>query len=228
MPLSQHPIQLIEDDIALAQSIVGLLTSLNHACTHYKSAEDFLLHLKNNPQAMSLTSCVITDVRLPQQSGTDVLNILKKQHPECVWSVILITGHGDIAMAVDSMNAGAFDFLIKPFDPYVLLEKVEKSITLSEQIKQHNDFKNEFISRLSQLTAHENIVCKLMLQNKTSREIAELLGNSSRTIEVHRASILKKMGFDSLLQFAQQNERYELFKNLNVNASLTDRSRQTS
>ena len=66
-----------------------------------------------------------------------------------------------------------------------------------------------------------------MLQNKTSREIAELLGNSSRTIEVHRASILKKMGFDSLLQFAQQNERYELFKNLNVNASLTDRSRQT-
>jgi len=214
MPLSQHPIQLIEDDIALAQSIVALLTSLNHACTHYKNAEDFLLHLKTNPQAMNLTSCVISDVRLPQLSGTELLNILKKDYPDCVWSVILITGHGDVAMAVDSMNSGAFDFLIKPFDPYVLLEKVETSITLSEQIKEHNDFKNDFLARLSLLTEQEDVVCKLMLQNKTSREIAESLGNSTRTIEVHRANILKKMGYDSLLLFAQQNERFELFKSL--------------
>ena len=117
-------------------------------------------------------------------------------------------------MAVDSMNSGAFDFLIKPFDPYVLLEKVEKSITLSEQIKEHNDFKNDFLARLSLLTEQEDVVCKLMLQNKTSREIAESLGNSTRTIEVHRANILKKMGYDSLLLFAQQNERFELFKSL--------------
>jgi len=214
MPLSQHPIQLIEDDTALAQSIVALLTSLNHTCTHYKNAEDFLLHLNSNPQALGLTSCVISDVRLPKLSGTALLNLLKQDYPDCVWSVILITGHGDVAMAVDSMNSGAFDFLIKPFDPYVLLEKVEKSITLSEHIKQNNDFKKDFLRRLSLLTEHEEVVCKLMLKNKTSREIAEQLGNSTRTIEVHRANILKKMGFESLLQFAQQNERYELVKSM--------------
>ncbi len=224
MPLSQHPIQLIEDDVPLAQSIVSLLTSLNHTCTHYKSAEDFLLHVTTNPQAMGLTSCVISDVRLPQLSGTGLLNILKKKYPDCVWSVILITGHGDIAMAVDSLKAGAFDFLIKPYDPYILLEKVEKAITLSQQVKEHIDFKNDFLLRLSQLTVHENIVCKLMLQNKSSREISELLGNSSRTIEVHRASILKKMGFESLLQFAQKNERYELLKTYNLRPSLVETS----
>ena len=212
MSISQHPLQLIEDDTALAQSIVGLLTSMNHACTHYKSAEDFLLHLQSNPQAMGLTSCVISDVRLPQKSGIDLLKQLKHDYPECVWPVILITGHAEVEMAVDSIQSGAFDFLSKPFDPFQLLEKVSKAIVKSEQLKVQHDFVIDFLRHLSLLTEQEKIVCKLMLQNKTSREIAELLGNSTRTIEVHRATILKKMGFDSLLQFAQQNERFELLK----------------
>jgi len=218
MSHSQHPLQLIEDDTALAQSIVGLLTSLNHACTHYKNAEDFLLYVKNNPQAMTLTSCIISDVRLPQLSGIDVLHHVKREHADSVWPIILMTGHGDVAMAVDAMHAGAFDFLIKPFDPYLLLDKVDKAIAISEQIKDNFDFTTTFKSRLMKLTEQENIVCKLMLQNKSSREIAELLGNSSRTIEVHRATILKKMGFESLLQFAQQHERYEVLKNITKGA----------
>jgi len=209
-PTNQYPIQLIEDDDALAQSIMGLLSSLQYTYVHYRNAEDFLSSLKNNPEAMKLSSCVISDVRLPEQSGLDILAILKRDYPKCVWPIILITGHGDIAMAVDALHQGAFDFLTKPFDPYVLINKISHAIEKSQTIKTQQDFLLDYTNRLLQLTEHEKTVFEMMMRNQTSREIAEHLGNSTRTIEVHRAAVFKKMDVQSVLQLAQQNERYEM------------------
>lgn len=209
-PTNQYPIQLIEDDDALAQSIMGLLSSLQYTYVHYRNAEDFLNSLKNNPEAMKLSSCVISDVRLPELSGLDILTIVKRDYPKCVWPIFLITGHGDIAMAVDALHQGAFDFLTKPFDPYILISKLAQGIEKSQALKTQQDFLIDYSHRLSLLTEHEKTVFEMMMRNQTSREIAEHLGNSTRTIEVHRAAVFKKMDVQSVLQLAQQNERYEM------------------
>ena len=212
---NQYPIQLIEDDIDLAQSIMTLLSSLQYTYVHYRNAEDFLDTLKINPEALKLTSCVISDVRLPNKSGLDILTILKRDYPQCVWPIILITGHGDIAMAVDALHIGALDFLTKPFDPYLLISKIELAVDKSQALKSHQDFVVHYTQRLSNLTEQEKIVFDLMMKNLSNREIAEHLGNSTRTIEVHRASIFKKMDVESLLQLAQQNERFVMIQSKN-------------
>jgi two-component system response regulator DctR len=212
MPKSQIPIQLIEDDIALAHSMIGLLTTSDHSCTHYKNAEEFLNHIQNNSQSIGLTSCIITDVRLPTLSGIELLSTLKKDFKACVWPVIIITGHGDIAMAIESLQKGAFAFLTKPFDAYELVDKVNEAITQSQDLKKTMDFLVGYENSSAHLTEQEKIIMKYLLANKNSREISEELGNSIRTIEVHRASVYKKMGVHSLLQLAQLNERYIILR----------------
>ena len=209
-PTNQYPIQLIEDDEALAQSIMGLLSSLQYTYVHYRNAEDFLETLKNNPEAMKLSSCVISDVRLPHQTGVDILTILKRDYPQCVWPIILISGHGDIAMAVDALHHGALDFLTKPFDPFILINKIAQAVEKSQVTKTQQDFLLDYTNRLTQLTEHEKAVFEMMMRNLSNREIADHLGNSTRTIEVHRAAVFKKMDVQSAMQLAQQNERYEM------------------
>lgn len=210
--LQQHPIQLIEDDIALAQSLLMLLSASNYTCVHYKSAEDFLAAVKSNPQALHLPTCVVSDIRLPKLSGMDMMARLRKEHPGCVWPVILITGHADVAMAVDAMHMGAFDFLTKPFDPFLLMQKLTTALEKSHQIKANQDFITTYEQHEAQLSEQERKIFGMILENLTSREIAETLGNSTRTIEVHRASIFKKMGATSILDLAKHSERYALTK----------------
>jgi two-component system response regulator FixJ len=210
--LQQHPIQLIEDDIALAQSLLMLLSASNYTCVHYKSAEDFLAAVKSNPQALHLPTCVVSDIRLPKLSGMDMMARLRKEHPGCVWPVILITGHADVAMAVDAMHMGAFDFLTKPFDPFLLMQKLTTALEKSHQIKANQDFITTYEQHEAQLSEQERKIFGMILENLTSREIAETLGNSTRTIEVHRASIFKKMGATSILDLAKHSERYAMTK----------------
>jgi FixJ family two-component response regulator len=210
--LQQHPIQLIEDDIALAQSLLMLLSASNYTCVHYKSAEDFLAAVQSNPQALHLPTCVVSDIRLPKLSGMDMMARLRKEHPECVWPVILITGHADVAMAVDAMHMGAFDFLTKPFDPFLLTQKLSTALDKSNQIKASQDFITTYEKHEALLSEQERKIFSMILDNQTSREIAETLGNSTRTIEVHRASIFKKMGVVSILDLAKNSERYALTK----------------
>ena len=208
MPKSQIPIQLIEDHVALAHSMIELLTTLDYSCTHHKNAEDFFNQIKNNPQSLRLTSCVITDVRLPKMSGIELLHTLRNDFKACVWPIIMMTGHGDIAMAIETLQKGAFAFLTKPFDAYALADKINEAIMKSEDLKKTMDFLIGYYNSSAHLTEQEKIIMKNLLANRNSREISEELGNSIRTIEAHRASIYKKMGVHSLLQLAQLNERY--------------------
>lgn len=208
----QHPIQLVEDDIALAQSLLMLLSASNYTCVHYKNAEDFLASAEANPQALSLPTCVVSDIRLPKLSGMDLMSLLRKKHPQCVWPVILITGHADVAMAVDAMHLGSFDFLTKPFDPYLLTQKIAGALNKSYQIKTDHDFLATYEQLEAGLSEQERKIFGMILDNQTSREIAETLGNSTRTVEVHRASIFKKMGATSILDLAKNSERYAILR----------------
>jgi len=210
MSKSQIPIQLVEDDLHLAQSISGLLATQDHACKIYPHAEDYIAHINSNPANLAQTSCLIADVRLPGMSGIDLMHMMHKDHPNCVWPTILITGHGDIAMAVNSLQEGAFAFLTKPFDPYALADKVNQAVLKSEELQKTLAFLSEFDAHSQHLTDQEKIIMERLLHNQTSREIAEALGNSTRTIEVHRAAIFTKMGVTSLMQLAQIKERHDL------------------
>ena len=205
-----YPLQLIEDDVALAQSIVMLLSAAGYTCVHYKSAEEFLGVMMSTPQAHGIPSCVISDIRLPKLSGMDLLEIVKRDHPQCVWPIILITGHADVEMAVKAMHQGAFDFLSKPFDPFLLTQKIDKALEKSNALMQQNSFLKDYEQHFATLTEQEKKVCSLILENLTNREIAELLGNSTRTIEIHRASVFKKMHVDSIVDLAKNSERYNL------------------
>lgn len=207
---NQHPIQIIEDDPALAQSLLVLLGASNYSCVHYKSAEDFLASVQANPQALQLPTCVISDVRLPKLSGMDAIAKLKQDHPGCVWSVIFMTGHADVGMAVEAMQSGAYDFLTKPFDPFLLPQKLNVALQKSSQLLAEHNFVRSYLKRQSTLTEQELKICQLILDDMTSREIAESLGNSTRTIEIHRASVFRKMEVSSILELAQQSERYQL------------------
>ena len=209
-PKNLYPIQLIEDDVALAQSIVMLLTAAGYACVHYKSAEEFLSIAASTPQALGLASCVVSDIRLPKLSGMDLLEIIRKEHPQCVWPIILITGHAYVEMAVKAMHQGAFDFLTKPFDPFLLTQKIDKALEKSNALTQQNAFLQDYAQHYATLTEQEKKVCSLILENLTNREIAEMLGNSTRTIEIHRASVFKKMNVDSIVDLAKHSERYRL------------------
>lgn len=207
--INLHPIQLVEDDIALAQSTMMLLSTSGLSCVHYKSAEDFFFAIANNKQALSLPSCVISDIRLPKLSGLELLKKLSLEHPECVWPTILVTGHADVEMAVNAMHDGAFDFLTKPFDPFLLIQKTTQAIEKSHAIQKKKLFVTDYQDRYESLTDQEKRVCDLTLQNLSSREIAEIFGNSSRTVEAHRAAIFKKMGVTSVLDLAKNAERFK-------------------
>lgn len=208
-----YPLQLIEDDIALAQSIVMLLTAAGYSSVHYKSAEEFFSVISNTTQALGIPCCVISDIRLPKLSGMDLLELLKSEHPQCVWPVILITGHADVEMAVKAMHQGAFDFLAKPFDPFLLTKKIDKALEKANALSQQQAFLKDYEQHYATLTEQEKKVCKLILENLTNREIAEMLGNSTRTIEIHRASAFKKMGVDSIVDLAKNTERYSMLTN---------------
>ena len=207
-----YPLQLIEDDIALAQSTLMLLAAAGYSCVHYKSAEEFLGVVASTPQALGISSCVISDIRLPKLSGMDLLEILKRDHPQCVWPIILITGHADVEMAVKAMHQGAFDFLAKPFDPFLLTKKIDKALEKSNALSQQHAFLKDYAQHYATLTEQEKKVCTLILENLTNREIAEMLGNSTRTIEIHRASVFKKMNVDSIVDLAKSSERYKLIQ----------------
>jgi two-component system response regulator DctR len=121
-----------------------------------------------------------------------------------------MTGHGDLSMAVDLMKAGAFDYVTKPFDPMGLVEKINAAMARSQSQFLDFHFKRMQSEKLMSLTVHEREVFSRILKNKTTREIADFMGNSTRTIETHRANIFKKMAVNSALQMAQEHERFVL------------------
>ena len=141
-------------------------------------------------------------------SGIELFNKLKEV--SWPWPVIFMTGHGDLEMAVDLVKQGAFDFVTKPFAPMSLINKVQQALQASGDKVQIVKELQIHLQRLISLTRQEQQVLLAILSHKTNREIAEEMSNSTRTIETHRANILKKMGTASALELAQLHERFLL------------------
>jgi two-component system response regulator FixJ len=184
-------VHVIDDDDAVRESLAFLLKTANIEVRTYESATAFLSSLPN-----AGSGCIITDVRMPEISGVELLrrlNELKIGIP-----VIVITGHGDVQLAVEAMKTGAVDFIEKPFDDDLLLTAVKSALGRWEKGARQEAERATLLAALATLTSRERDVLEGLVAGKPNKIIAFDLGISPRTVEIYRANVMTKMSAGSL------------------------------
>jgi two-component system, LuxR family, response regulator FixJ len=184
-------VHVIDDDAAVRQSLAFLLKTAGFAVRVHDSATAFLKVL---PVAQA--GCIVTDVRMPEIDGLELQRRLRAR--KVAMPVIVITGHGDIALAVEAMKAGAADFIEKPFDDEVLLGAIRSALARRSRDSGNEARLAEIRGRLELLSAREREVLYRLVVGKPNKIIAHELGISPRTVEVYRAKVMTKMQADSL------------------------------
>ena len=184
-------IYVIDDDDAVRQSLEFLLKTTGMTVRGFEHAKAFLDIL---PQVQH--GCVITDVRMPGMSGIDLLSRLKDSNPNL--PVVVITGHGDISLAVEAMKIGAIDFLEKPFDDDHLIAAVRAALNRDAGVVKRKAELGEITEKLAALSNRERQVLDGLVAGKANKSIAFDLGISPRTVEIYRANVMTKMAANSL------------------------------
>jgi two-component system, LuxR family, response regulator FixJ len=184
-------IYVIDDDDAVRQSLEFLLRTAGHTVRGFESAKAFLEIL---PELRS--GCIITDVRMPEISGIDLLRRVKVFDADI--PVIMITGHGDISLAVEAMKLGAVDFLEKPFDDDQLLAALNATLRQDADVAKRKAQLSEIQEKLSTLSNRERQVLDGLVAGSANKTIAFDLGISPRTVEIYRANLMTKMAASSL------------------------------
>jgi two-component system, LuxR family, response regulator FixJ len=183
-------IHVVDDDAAIRDSLRLLLEASGFAVQTHASATVFLA------AAPGLAGCVLTDVRMPAMDGLELQQRLNERG--VLLPVIVMTGQGDIPIAVRAMKAGAVDFLEKPLDDGRLLEAVRRALAQSLRLQAASAATAEALDRLAVLTPREREVLDLLVTGLSNKAIGNELGASPRTVEVHRARILEKLRAHSL------------------------------
>jgi two-component system, LuxR family, response regulator FixJ len=184
-------VHLIDDDEAVRHSLAFLLVSSGFAVQAYESASVFLEKLSS-----VRPGCIITDVRMPGLSGLDLQRELVSRR--IFLPVIVMTGHGDVPLAVQAMKAGAVDFIEKPFSDETLLTAVGEALARYTHDAAHKDSSKEVHARLQRLTPREREVLDGLISGLPNKTIAYDLNISARTVEIHRANLMAKMEAGSL------------------------------
>jgi FixJ family two-component response regulator len=190
--MMQEPIVcIVDDDEAIRESLRLLLYAGGLRSCVYESADAFLLE-----EESPAFDCMLLDIRMPGTDGIELFRILNRKH--LAYPVIFITGHGDIPLAVSAIKLGAYDFLTKPFQEGELLEKVRSAIDHYQSSREQLLELQELQSRVDSCTPREQDVMRLLAKGLPNKGIAEFLGISPRTVEIHRAHVMDKMAADSL------------------------------
>jgi len=184
-------VHVIDDDEAMRESLAFLLKSAKVKAEVHESATAFLERL---PELDG--GCIVTDVRMPGISGMDLLRRLREM--KVAMPVIIITGHGDIPLAVEAMKYGAADFLEKPFDDELLLSAVRGALSDQASDQELMAQRKSIEQRLAKLSARERQVLDGLIAGHPNKSIAHDLGISPRTIEIYRANVMTKMEAASL------------------------------
>ncbi|HET7909989.1 MAG TPA: response regulator FixJ [Nitrospira sp.] len=184
-------IHVVDDDDAARHSLEFLLKSAKFDVKSFESASDFLRSLPGLH-----CGCLITDVRMPGMNGLELLKELKKNG--FLFPVIVITGHGDVPLAVEAMKSGAIDFIEKPFDDVVLLNAVRFALGRQAQDEKCESERHEILGRLAELSNRERQVLERLVAGLPNKSIAFDLSISPRTVEVYRANLMTKMAARSL------------------------------
>jgi two-component system, LuxR family, response regulator FixJ len=188
-------VHVVDDDDAVRDSLTLLLESAGLAARTYSSATALLASPPKPP------GCVLTDVRMPDMDGLTLQRSLAESGIRL--PVIVMTGHADVPLAVEALKAGATDFLEKPFDDTQLLAAVSRAITASQRIHDEDAAIAAIAARIATLTPRESEVLQLLVEGLPNKTIAYDLGSSPRTVEVHRARIMEKMGARSLAELVR-------------------------
>jgi two-component system response regulator FixJ len=196
MPSDPLTVHVIDDDEASRQSLAFLLQTANIAVQTYGSGVAFLDQI-----GAAAAGCIITDVRMPGLSGIDLLRRLKELKIEA--PVIVITGHGDVPLAVEAMKCGAADFLEKPFDDEALLASVRLALRQCGADQKRSAERAEIESRLAALSHRERDVLTGLIAGRANKQIAYDLGISPRTVEIYRANLMNKMQAGSLSELVR-------------------------
>ena len=183
-------IYVIDDDDAVRQSLEFLLKTAGITVRSFESGKAFLEEL---PEIRS--GCIVTDVRMPEITGIDVLRHVKETNPDL--PVIVITGHGDISLAVEAMKIGAVDFLEKPFDDDLLLAAVRAALSHDADVGKRKAELADIHDKLAALSNRERQVLEGLVVGNANKTIAFDLGISPRTVEIYRANLMTKMAANS-------------------------------
>jgi two-component system response regulator FixJ len=187
---------VVDDDEAVRNSLRLLLKSLGLAASALPTAQEFLdTYRPNQP------GCLVLDVRMPGMSGMELQQQLNLRG--AVIPVIFISGHGDIPMAVEAIQQGAFDFLQKPFRDQDLIDRIQRALAKDQTNRAELKERARIQERLTSLTPREREVLTLVTSGKPNKVMAGDLGVSQRTVEIHRARVMEKMGASSLAQLVR-------------------------
>jgi FixJ family two-component response regulator len=190
---NEQTVFVVDDDETMRGSLRWLLESLKLNVETYASAHEFLsVYDPVQP------GCLVLDVRMPEISGLQLQEILAQRKIHI--PIILITGHGDISMAVRAMKAGAFDFIEKPFNDQALLERIQQGLAMDTRQRREAAEREKTIERLCSLTPREGEVLEGVISGKSNKLIATELNISTKTVEVHRAHVMEKMSVDSVAE----------------------------
>lgn len=184
-------IHVVDDDEAMRDSIAFLLDVNGFQPLVYASASAFQAESRLNA-----SSCIVSDIRMPGMNGIELVRKLKSEGSAC--PVILVTGHGDVGLAVEAMKAGAVDFIEKPFDDVVLLGAIRSALDARSTVQGDSAARNEAEAQLAELSPRERDVLQGLVAGKINKVIAHDLSISPRTVEVYRANLMAKTGARSV------------------------------
>lgn len=177
---------VVDDDPAIRESLCWLIESINLTAVAFPSAAAFLSAY--DPKA---PGCLLLDVRMPSMSGLELHARLTERG--ATLPVLIITGHGDVPMAVRAMKNGAFDFLEKPFNDHEMLERIQQAIARDARQREESARHARYHARLASLTPRERQVLDLVVAGRLNKQIAIDLGLSEKTVETHRSNVMRKM-----------------------------------
>lgn len=209
---SQSSVYVIDDDESVRRSLVILLRSAGIQAQDYADAITFLRDLT---RLASKHGCVVTDVRMPEMDGLELLQRIRES--DISLPVIVMTGHGDVRMAVQAMKMGAFDFIEKPFETPAVLAAVGAALNSNanqDRAERSGSDRRlimatEAAEKIASLSPRERDVLNLLLEGKQNKTIAQELGLSPRTIEMHRARMMERLGARSLSEAVRHAIRAE-------------------
>jgi FixJ family two-component response regulator len=187
---------VVDDDSGVRNAMRSLLKSVGLDSQLFASAQEFLAAWQPAQHG-----CLVLDIRMPGMSGLELQQQLNLRG--AVIPVIFMTGHGDVPMAVEAMQHGAFDFLQKPFRDQDLLDRIQRALAKDAELRTALGEHNRIRSHLESLTAREREVLDLMTQGKQNKAIAQDLGVSPRTVEIHRARVMEKMNAQSVAELVR-------------------------
>lgn len=191
-------VYIVDDDDGMRRALTILITTVGYQPVACSRPSEFLA--KYDP---GQPSCLVLDVRMPEMSGLEVQQHLNKAGS--MLPIILVSGHGDIPMAVQAMKDGAFDFLQKPFRDQELLDRINAALKLDAQNRESVDRLADLKARQESLTPREHEVLALVVDGKANKVIAIDLGLSERTVEIHRANVMEKMGARSVAHLVKMH-----------------------